>query len=70
MGPRVFKDEIDGQFARIGKALGSAARLELLDLLAQGERPVDDLAHEAALSLANASTHLQVLRRAQLVVSR
>lgn len=70
MGQRTFKDEIYGQFARIGKALGSAARLELLDLLAQGERPVDDLAHEAALSLANASAHLQVLRRAQLVVSR
>lgn len=67
---RVFKDRLYGQFARIGKALASPARLELLELLAQGERSVDALASEAGLSLANASQHLQVLRQAGLIESR
>jgi rhodanese-related sulfurtransferase len=70
MGQRAFKEQLYAQFARLGKALASPARLELLDLLAQGERTVEDLAREAALSVANASAHLQVLRRAQLVASR
>ncbi|HVA92246.1 MAG TPA: metalloregulator ArsR/SmtB family transcription factor [Chloroflexota bacterium] len=69
MGERIFKDQIYAQFARVGKALGSPARLELLDLLAQGERSVDDLAREAHLSLANASAHLRVLSQARLVAS-
>src|SRR6184192_3769431 len=67
---RTFKDRLYGQFARIGKALGSPRRLELLELLAQGERTVDALASECALSLANASQHLQALREAGLVESR
>src|SRR5206468_10136459 len=67
---RVFKDRLYGQFARIGKALGSPHRLELLELLAQGERTVDALASESALSMANASQHLQALREAGLVESR
>src|ERR671932_1176047 len=67
MGHRAFKDRLFAEFALIGKALASPHRLELLDLLAQGERSVDELAREAALSLANASAHLQVLRRARLV---
>ena len=67
MGNRVFKDSLYGEFAVLGKALGNPHRLELLDLLAQGERSVEELAKEAALSLANASAHLQVLRRARLV---
>lgn len=67
---RRFKDEIFAQFARIGKALSSGRRLELLELLAQGERGVEDLAIEASQSVANISQHLQVLRQAQLVVSR
>ncbi len=70
MGERAFKERLYAQFARLGKALASPARLELLDLLAQGERPVEDLAREASLSVANASAHLQVLARAQLVASR
>jgi rhodanese-related sulfurtransferase/DNA-binding transcriptional ArsR family regulator len=70
MGHREFKDQLYAQFARLGKALASPARLELLDLLAQGERPVEELAREAGLSVANASAHLQVLARAQLVASR
>jgi rhodanese-related sulfurtransferase len=58
------------EFARIGKALASPARLELLDLLSQGERPVEDLAREARLSIANTSAHLKVLSQAHLVTSR
>src|SRR5437667_5148367 len=69
-GHRLFKDRLYGQFARIGKALGSPHRLELLELLAQGERTVDALASESALSMANASQHLLALREAGLVESR
>src|SRR5436309_13039379 len=67
---RQFKDRLYGQFARIGKALSSPHRLEILELLAQGERTVDSLATELGLSLANTSQHLQALRRAVLVESR
>jgi rhodanese-related sulfurtransferase len=67
---RRFKDEIFAQFARIGKALSSGCRLELLELLAQSERGVEDLAIEASQSVANISQHLQVLRQAHLVESR
>ncbi len=70
MEHREFKDQLYAQFARLGKALASPQRLELLDLLAQGERPVEDLAREAALSVANASQHLRVLRQARLVDAR
>jgi rhodanese-related sulfurtransferase len=64
---RQFKDSIFEQFARIGKAVSSPKRLELLDLLCQGERTVEALAAEAELSIANTSQHLQVLRTARLV---
>ncbi len=64
---RVFKDEIYEQFARIGKAVSSSKRLELLDLLCQGPRSVEILAKESSLTFANASQHLQVLRAARLV---
>ena len=67
---RDFKNRLYGQLARLGKALSSPARLEILDLLAQGERSVDSLASEMDLSLANTSQHLQVLRQAALVDSR
>jgi rhodanese-related sulfurtransferase len=67
MGSRIFKDQIYGELAVIGRALANPHRLELLDLLGQGERSVEALAGEADLSLANASAHLQVLRRARLV---
>lgn len=70
MGDRAFKERLYAQFARLGKALASPARLEILDLLAQGERSVEELAREAGLSVANASAHLHVLAGAQLVVSR
>jgi DNA-binding transcriptional ArsR family regulator/rhodanese-related sulfurtransferase len=67
---RQFKERLYAQFARIGKALGSPHRLEILELLAQGERSVDSLATETGLSLANASQHLQALRQAALIESR
>ena len=64
---RRFKDEIFEQFARIGKAVASAKRIELLDVLSQGERHVEALADAANVSVANASQHLQILRAARLV---
>lgn len=67
---RRFKDRLYGQLARVGKALASPHRLELLELLAQGERTVDDVAGEVGMSMANASQHLQALRAAGLVESR
>ncbi len=67
---RSFKDEIYDQFARIGKAFSSARRLEVIDLLAQCERSVEELAEETGMSVANTSRHLQVLRRERLVRRR
>jgi rhodanese-related sulfurtransferase/DNA-binding MarR family transcriptional regulator len=67
---RPFKDALYDQFARISKAVANPHRLELLDLLAQRERRVDELAREAQLSVANASQHLQALRQARLVETR
>jgi rhodanese-related sulfurtransferase/DNA-binding MarR family transcriptional regulator len=67
---RDFKDRLYGEFARIGKALASPHRLEILEVLAQGERTVESLASETGLSIANASRHLQQLRQAQLVLAR
>jgi len=64
---RAFKANLYEQFAVIAKALASPARLELLDLVGQAERSVEDLALEASLSVANASQHLQLLRQAGLV---
>ena len=64
---RPYKHALFAQFARIGTALSSDRRLELLDLLAQGPRHVEALAAEAGMPVANASQHLQVLRQARLV---
>ena len=66
---RRFRDDIYEQFTRIGKAISSPKRLELLDLLCQGERTVEKLARAANLSVANASQHLKKLQAARLVVS-
>jgi rhodanese-related sulfurtransferase/biotin operon repressor len=65
--PREFKDFIYGEFARIGKALSSPKRLELLDLLTQGPKSVEYLATETKMSVANTSKHLQTLLEAKLV---
>src|SRR5262249_50608226 len=67
---RKFKDAAYGHLARIGKALASPKRLELLDLLCQAERSVEQLAEQAEMSVANASQHLQVLEAARLVRGR
>lgn len=66
---RQFKDAAYEQLARVGKALASGPRLELLDLLCQGPRSVEDLARQAGQPVANTSHHLQVLRRARLVAA-
>jgi rhodanese-related sulfurtransferase len=70
MSSHPAKQRIYEQFARLGKALASPSRLELLDLLGQGERSVDALARACGLSVANASQHLQALYAARLVDSR
>ncbi|QBD78856.1 metalloregulator ArsR/SmtB family transcription factor [Ktedonosporobacter rubrisoli] len=67
---RRFKTLLYEQFARMGKALASPHRLELLDVLSQGERTVEALAQETGMSVANASQHLQILRMARLVETR
>jgi rhodanese-related sulfurtransferase/DNA-binding transcriptional ArsR family regulator len=70
MGDRNAKNALFDQFARVGKALGSGKRLELLDLLAQGERTVDSLARAAGLGMTTASAHLQTLKQANLAATR
>jgi rhodanese-related sulfurtransferase len=67
---REFKDRLFEQFARVGKALASPKRLEILDLLAQGERTVEEIARETAMPVANASQHLQMLKGTRMVESR
>jgi rhodanese-related sulfurtransferase/predicted transcriptional regulator len=64
------KHQVFASLAQIAQALGHAHRLELLEHLGQGERSVEDLAERASLTLANASRHLQLLRRAALVETR
>lgn len=70
MGDAARKSALYDAFARTGKALSSGKRLELLDLLAQGERPVEALARAAGLNLTTASAHLQTLKQAGLVTTR
>ncbi|MDA3630531.1 metalloregulator ArsR/SmtB family transcription factor [Saccharopolyspora sp. WRP15-2] len=70
MGDRDARNALFDQFARVGKALGSGKRLELLDLLAQGERTVEALARAAQLGTTTASAHLQTLKQANLVATR
>ncbi len=65
-----LKKAVYEQLGRIGKAVASPARLELLDLLCQAPRTVEALAREAGLSIANTSRHLQVLHAARLVQAR
>jgi len=67
---RAFKTALYQQFARVGKALSSPHRIEMMELLAQRERTVESLAEELGLGMGNASAHLQVLREARLVESR
>ena len=64
---RELQDELYEQFARICKALGSARRFEILELLSQGEHSVEQLARETSMSIANTSQHLQQLKAAKIV---
>jgi rhodanese-related sulfurtransferase len=70
MGDREIKTALFDEFARAAKALASGRRIELLDVLANGERTVEGLAGGVGLSVANTSQHLQILRQAGLVTSR
>lgn len=70
MDGRHFKDGVFGHFARIGAAFGHAKRVEIIDVLAQGERSVEVLAQQVASSVANTSRHLQILASAGLVTRR
>ena len=67
---REFKDSLYLQFARIGLALASPKRIEILDLLGQGEKTVEQLAGSTATPIKSASAHLRVLRQARLVETR
>jgi rhodanese-related sulfurtransferase/predicted transcriptional regulator len=70
MGDRQAKDALFDGFADVAKALGNGRRVELVDVLAQGERHVEELASEIGQSVANTSHHLQVLAAAGLVTTR
>jgi rhodanese-related sulfurtransferase len=70
MKARKVKDRIYGQFSRIGKAISSPHRLEIIEVLAQGERTVEALADALSIPVANASHHLRALRAARLLDSR
>src|SRR3989337_2015467 len=67
---REVKDALYEQFARVGKAVASPRRIELLELLAQGERSVEALVRASGMGLTTTSAHLQVLRGARLVETR
>jgi rhodanese-related sulfurtransferase/DNA-binding HxlR family transcriptional regulator len=70
MGDRSSKEALFAEFAAVGKVLGNPKRLELLDLLSQGPRSVEDLATAAAVGMSTCSAHLQTLREAGLVEPR
>jgi rhodanese-related sulfurtransferase len=70
MAHREIKDLLYEQVARIGKAVASAKRLEILELLCQGEKAVETLVHDAALDVKSVSAHLKVLKAARLLESR
>src|SRR5262252_7666537 len=70
MGNRAFKSGLYGQLARVGKALASPHRIEILELLTQSTRTVESLADEIGLTMGNTSAHLQALREARLVEGR
>jgi len=67
MNKREFKDKVCSELARITRSMANPHRLEIIELLAQGEFSVEQIADQTSLSIANASQHLQVLKIAQLV---
>lgn len=70
MNKRIFKNKVYHELARIVKAISNPHRLEILELLVQRPFSVEDIATQTDMSVANASQHLQVLKRAQLVDTR
>jgi rhodanese-related sulfurtransferase len=70
VGDRHAKDQLFDAFAEVAKALGNGRRAELIDVLAQGERHVDELSAEIGQSVANTSFHLRVMANAGLVTTR
>lgn len=70
MEKRLFKDAIYTAIAGMTKAFSNANRLEILDLLANGEKTVEDIAAQTSISIANASQHLQILKNAHMVGAR
>ena len=67
MNKREFKDKVYDELARLTKALANPHRLEIIELLAQGDYPVEQISAQTGLPIANASQHLQVLKTARLV---
>ena len=70
MGDRAAKDALFEGFAEVAKALASGRRAEVVDVLAQGERSVEDIAEEIGQTVANTSHHLRAMARAGLVATR
>src|SRR5687767_5681036 len=70
MGDRAAKDALFDAFAEAAKALANGRRAEIIDVLAQGERSVEEMAAELGQSIANTSHHLRALARAGLVRTR
>lgn len=70
MEKRIFKDKAYSILATMIKAMANPHRLEIVDLLGQGEKTVEDIANETSMSIANTSQHLQVLKNANLVAIR
>ena len=69
MSDRALKTELFDQFARVAQAMASGRRVEIVDVLANGERSVEELSHQVAMSVANTSRHLQVLKDSGLVAA-
>src|SRR5712692_2626631 len=70
MGDRAAKDALFNGFAEVAKALASGRRAEIVDLLSQGERSVDEIADDISQSVANTSHHLRAMARAGLLSTR
>src|SRR5947208_7253397 len=70
VGERAAKDALFDGLAEVAKALASGRRAEIVDLLAQGERSVDEIADEIDQSMANTSHHLRAMARAGLLTTR
>ena len=70
MNKRDFKGQVYGEISRVAKAISSPRRLEIIDFIANGEKCVEDIALQTGMSFANASQHLQTLKKERLVKAR